>query len=85
MTTHISARTVRLATTVLAAAAALVAPAAALGEPGAVKAPAIAGVAPLPGAVVPNYPAAANLKVLKTTPDSGRYGVGMTISGTFHP
>ena len=82
MTTHISARTVRLATTVLAAAAALVAPAAALGEPGAVKAPAIAGVAPLPGAVVPNYPAAANLKVLKTTPDSGRYGVGMTISGT---
>lgn len=47
--------------------------------------PAIPGVAPLPGPIAPQATAAANMHVLKTTPDIGRAGTPFTIAGSGLP
>lgn len=64
-----------------AAAGVLLLPAAALAD-APVTAPAIPGVAGLPGPVAPAYTTAPSLGVLTTTPDVGVAGKSMTISGS---
>ena len=58
----------------------LVAPTA-LAESQPVQAPAIPGVAGLPGPIAPAAKPAANMNVLTTKPDSGVAGKKMTIAG----
>ena len=60
-------------------------PAVALAEPGSVAAPAIPGVAALPGPVVDPGKPAAEMKLLKTTPDVALAGTGITIVGSGLP
>jgi hypothetical protein len=60
-------------------------PAAALGDPHAVAAPAIPGVAALPGPVVSAGKPGVGMKTLKTTPDIALPGTATTISGTGLP
>src|SRR5215212_761098 len=80
-TTH-SASLLRAVTVVsLAALALLVLPAVALGDARPVGAPAIPGVSALPGPVVDPGRPAADMKVLKTTPDVAVSGTAITIAG----
>jgi len=81
LTSH-SAR--RLAATLAAAVPLLLAPAA-LADPGIVKAPAIPGVAALPGPFADPGKPAADLKVMKTTPDIGVPGTATTFSASGLP
>ncbi len=83
-TTH-SAFGKRIAVGTLAALSLLVLPAVALAEPGSVAAPAIPGVATLPGPVVDPGKPAAEMKLLKTTPDVALAGTGITIVGSGLP
>jgi len=85
-TTTRSASTLRTATVgTLAALALLLLPALAFGEARPVAAPAIPGVAALPGPVVEPGKAGADLKTLKTTPDIAVAGKATTISGSGLP
>jgi hypothetical protein len=71
----------RAAVVVLAAFATLALPGFARAESGSVPAPAIPGVAALPGPVVDPGRPAAEMKLLKTTPDVALAGRAITISG----
>ena len=83
-TTHSATR--RSVTVVtLAALALLVLPSVALAEAGPLAAPAIPGVAALPGPVVDPGKPAAEMKLLKTTPDIALAGAAVTISGSGLP
>ena len=82
MTTHPASSFRKAAVGTLAALALLVLPAVALAEAGPLAAPAIPGVAALPGPVVDPGKPAAEMKLLKTTPDVALAGTAITISGT---
>src|SRR5215212_7322718 len=84
-TTHSASllRTVTVAT--FAAFALLVLPAVALGEARPVGPPAIPGVSALPGPVVDPGKPAAEMKVLKTTPDVAVSGTAITVAGAGLP
>src|SRR6188474_1769028 len=83
-TTHSATR--RSVTVVtLAALALLVLPSVALAEAGPLAAPAIPGVAALPGPVVDPGKPAAEMKLLKTTPDIALAGAAVTITGSGLP
>src|SRR6188472_1627335 len=83
-TTH-SAIGRRVAVGTLAALTLLVLPAVARAEAGPLAAPAIPNVAALPGPVVDPGKPAAEMKLLKTTPDIALAGAPITISGTGLP
>ncbi len=84
-TTH-SARLLRkVAVGAVAAAAMLLAPAAGLASGGPVTAPAIPGVAGLPGPIAANATPAPNIGILKTAPDTGFAGTNFTLSGSGLP
>jgi hypothetical protein len=85
-TTTRSASTLRKATVgTLAALALLALPAVAFGEAKPVAAPAIPGVAALPGPVVDPGKSGVDLKTLKTAPDIAVAGTATTISGSGLP
>lgn len=85
-TTTRSASLVRMAVSgTLAALALLTLPATALAEARPFAAPAIPGVAALPGPVVDPGKPAAEIKLLKTTPDIALAGTPITISATGLP
>jgi hypothetical protein len=63
-------------------AGALLLPAHASAEPKALTAPAIPGVAPLPGPLAPASKPAQNMGILKTKPDIGVPGISYTLSGS---
>ncbi len=77
-TTH-SAHRRRITVGTLAAMSLLALPAVALAEAGPLAAPAIPGVAALPGPVVDPGKPAAEMKLLKTTPDIALAGTAITI------
>jgi hypothetical protein len=84
-TTH-SARLIRrVVVGAVAAAAMLLAPAAGLASGGPVTAPAIPGVAGLPGPIAANATPAASIGILKTAPDTGLAGTNFTLSGSGLP
>ena len=83
-TTH-SALRMRVAVGTLAALALLVLPSVALAEAGPLAAPAIPGVAALPGPVVDPGKPAASMTLLKTTPDVALAGTAITIAGSGLP
>ena len=83
-TTH-SATRGRVTVVTLAALSLLVLPSVALAEAGPLAAPAIPGVAALPGPVVDPGKPAAEMKLLKTTPDIALAGAAVTISGSGLP
>ena len=83
LSTHSAFR--NLAAGVAAAAAMLLLPALAAADPVAVSAPAIPGVAALPGPVVDPGKPAADMKILKTSPDIALPGTAVTISGSGLP
>jgi hypothetical protein len=83
-TTH-PPRFLKVTAGLAAALGVLLLPAAALGEVRPVAAPAIPGVAALPGPVVDPGKPAADMKVLKTKPDVALPGTAVTISGTGLP
>jgi hypothetical protein len=66
-------------------AGALLLPAHASAEPKALTAPAIPGVAPLPGPLAPASKPALNMGILKTKPDIGVPGMSYTLSGSSLP
>ena len=84
-TIHSPSLSGRIAVGTLTAVAALVLAAAAAAEPRALAAPAIPGVAALPGPVVDPGKPAAELKLLKTTPDVAVAGTAFTVAGTGLP
>jgi hypothetical protein len=84
-TTHSAYRLRTLVLGILVPAALLLLPSVALGDPVAVPPPAVPGVAALPGPVVDPGKPAADMKVLKTVPDTALPGVPVTISGTGLP
>lgn len=75
----------KVAVGILAAVGMLLLPAAALGDPRPVAAPAIPGVAALPGPVIDAGKPAATMTTLKTTPDIALPGTAITISGAGLP
>ncbi len=79
MSTSITHR-LTIAGAVLAGALLLSAPAVA--TPGPLPAPAIPGVAPLPGPIAAPATTAANMTLLKTTPDIGKAGTTFSLSGS---
>jgi hypothetical protein len=79
MSTSITHR-LTLAGAVLAGALLLSAPAVA--TPGPLPAPTIPGVAPLPGPIAAPATTAANMSILKTTPDIGKAGTTFSLSGS---
>ena len=83
-TTHSATRR-RVTVATLAALSLLVLPSVALAEAGPLAAPAIPGVAALPGPVVDPGKPAAEMKLLKTTPDIALAGAAITISGSGLP
>ena len=83
-TTHSATRR-RVTVATLAALSLLVLPSVALAEAGPLAAPAIPGVAALPGPVVDPGKPAAEMKLLKTTPDIALAGAAVTISGSGLP
>ena len=83
-TTHSATRR-RVAVATLSALSLLVLPSVALAEAGPVTAPAIPGVAALPGPVVDPGKPAAEMKLLKTTPDIALAGAAITIAGSGLP
>ena len=85
-TTH-SASPVRKVTVGIVAAVGmlLLLPAVALGSPRPVAAPAIPGVAALPGPVIDAGKPAATMTTLKVTPDIALPGTATTISGAGLP
>jgi hypothetical protein len=86
MTTTIrSALTIRNVAAGVLGAVALLFPAAAFGDPAPVPAPAVPGVAALPGPVVDPGTPAADTKVLKTAPDIALPGAAVTVSGAGLP
>lgn len=82
--TH-SALRKRVAAGTLAALSLLALPAVAFAEPVPLAAPAIPGVAALPGPVVDPGKPAVEMKLLRTTPDIALSGAGITISGSNLP
>src|SRR5690242_6666094 len=81
-----SARRLRtLVLSILVPAALLLLPSVALGDAIPVPVPAIPGVAALPGQTVDPGKPAADMKVLKTSPDTALPGAPVTISGTGLP
>lgn len=84
-TTHSASIVRKAAVGTLAALAMLVLPAVALAAAGPVAVPAIPGVAALPGPVVDPGKPAAEMKLLKTTPDIALSGTAITIAGTGLP
>ena len=74
-----------LAVAVAGAAGALLVAAPAGATPTPLKPPALPGVAPLPGPVAPASKPAAQMGVLKTTPDIGVAGTGFTLAGAGLP
>jgi hypothetical protein len=85
MNTPITARVARLAACAAAAASVLATPGAALAAPGAVQAPLIPGVSALPGPVVDPGQPAANMQVIKATPDIGVAGTATTFTASGLP
>ena len=83
-TTHSATRR-RVTVATLAALSLLVLPSVALAEAGPLAAPAIPGVAALPGPVVDPGKPAAEMKLLKTTPDIALAGAAVTITGSGLP
>ena len=83
-TTHSATRR-RVTVVTLAALSLLVLPSVALAEAGPLAAPAIPGVAALPGPVVDPGKPAAEMKLLKTTPDIALAGAAVTIAGSGLP
>lgn len=83
-TTHSATRR-RVTVATLAALSLLVLPSVALAEAGPLAAPAIPGVAALPGPVVDPGKPAAEMKLLKATPDIALAGAAVTISGSGLP
>jgi hypothetical protein len=75
----------RVAILVAVLAGALLLPAHASAEPKALIAPAIPGVAPLPGPFAPASKPAQSMGILKTKPDIGVAGTAYTLSGTGLP
>ncbi len=84
LTTH-SAPFSKTAAAAVAAVGMMLLPAAAFADPSVVVAPAIPGVAALPGPVVDPGKPAADMKVLTTSPDIALPGTAMTISGSGLP
>jgi len=84
-TTHSASLLRKAAVGTLALLALLVLPAVASAEPRSLSAPAIPGVAALPGPVVDPGKPAADMKLLKTTPDIAIAGTPLTISGAGLP
>src|SRR6188474_678460 len=80
--THSASAALKLVVGLVAASLMVLLPATARGEATPVAAPAIPGVAALPGPIVNPGKAGANMKTLKTTPDIALPGAGMTISGS---
>jgi hypothetical protein len=74
-----------LAVALVAAAVALVGADAAAAEPAPVQSPQIAGVAPLPGPLVPSFKTSSSATILTTKPDIGVTGSTATISGVGLP
>jgi hypothetical protein len=85
ITTHSASPLRKVAVGILAAVGLLLLPAAALGDPRPVAAPAIPGVAALPGPVIDAGKPAAAMKSLETKPDIARPGTAVTISGSGLP
>ncbi|MHB8642811.1 MAG: hypothetical protein ACYDA3_08000 [Gaiellaceae bacterium] len=83
--THSAPRLLKAATGTAAVLTLLLLPAAALGDPMPVKAPAIPGVAALPGPVMDAGKPAASMTILQTKPDIGLPGIPVTVSGTGLP
>ena len=83
-TTHSATRR-RVTVAALAALSLLVLPSVALAEAGPLAAPAIPGVAALPGPVVDPGKPAVEMKLLKTAPDIALAGAAVTISGSGLP
>jgi hypothetical protein len=83
--THSASAILKLVAGIAALVTMLLLPAAALGDPTPVAAPAIPGVAALPGPVIDPGKAGATMTILKTKPDIALPGAGMTISGTGLP
>ena len=83
-TTHSATRR-RVTVVTLAALSLLVLPSVALAEAGPLAAPAIPGVAALPGPVVDPGKPAVEMKLLKTAPDIALAGAAVTISGSGLP
>ncbi|HXY16785.1 MAG TPA: hypothetical protein VEH79_01295 [Gaiellaceae bacterium] len=75
----------KLTTVVAALAGALLLPALATATPTPLVAPAIPGVAGLPGPIAPAAQPAATMGILTTTPDSGVAGTKFTLSGSGLP
>src|SRR5262245_40116413 len=84
-TTRSASRLMKMAVGAAVAASALLAPTAALADAKPVTAPAIPGVAALPGPVVDPGKAAATMQTLKVTPDMALPGAATRISGTGLP
>lgn len=84
-TPHTAAFLRKAAAGTIAGLAMLVAPAVALAEAQPLGAPAIPGVAALPGPIVDPGKPAAQMKLLTTTPDIALAGTPITISGTGLP
>jgi hypothetical protein len=83
-TPHVTRAGVLAAITV-AIATVLVVPATAGAEPRAIPAPAIPGAASRPGPVAPAAKPAANMKILKASPDQGFVGTKFTLEGSGLP
>jgi hypothetical protein len=84
-TAHSASLRRKVAVGIAAAVGLLLLPAAALGTPRPVAAPAIPGVAALPGPVVDAGKPATTMTTLKVTPDIALPGTAMTISGSGLP
>src|SRR6478672_6720073 len=84
-TTRSAHRLGLLVASILLPAALLLLPSAAFGDPTPVTPPALPGVAALPGPTVDPGKPAADMKVLKTVPDTALPGVPVTIAGTGLP
>ena len=74
-----------LVASILLPAALLLLPSTAFGDPTTVTPPPLPGVAALPGPTVDPGKPAADMKVLKTVPDTALAGVPVTISGSGLP